>query len=51
VFFGVETSLLERVSKTGTASNQALTFEVGGLLSLCHEEAAEAVERGAMEAD
>src|SRR5215471_19124438 len=42
---------LERVSKIGSASHQALTRKAGCRLSFCHEDAAEAVERRAMGVD
>jgi hypothetical protein len=42
---------LGRVSKIGSASSQILPLEAGFLASFCHEEAAEAFDRQAMEAD
>lgn len=42
-------TFLERVSRTGSASNQAPRLEAGELLSFCDEEAAEAVDRRAVE--
>jgi hypothetical protein len=42
---------VERVSKIGSASSQALTFDADDLLSFCHEEAAKAVDGQPVETD